>query len=712
MYVIDVLIRGETHPSKATRGGRGGHGETMKSMSSGNEAAMALDVPRSHGEHVRAMRGKPLKVLVLEDDESDEFLLLRELKRAGYEVDHRRECTAEGLRDALETDRWQVVISDWDMGSFTGLEAFHIVRDFGEDIPFIIVSGTLAEENAVDALRAGVHDFVTKGHFARLAPAIERELREADQRRKTRAAEAEIERQRIEVARSERLLRQVLRAVPDGVVVTDSDGNFVMWNPAAAAIIGRDVDQRHDPETWSEYHGVFMPDQKTYFPVQDLALHRALRGEAVNAQEQFLRNRNNPNGAWLSVNAAPVVDDVGRQNGAVAVLRDVSSQRRAHDQLMISDRMASLGMLAAGVGHEINNPLSAVVGNLDLLQAMLDDGEDLSESNDLKEMLADAREGARRVREIVQDLKVFSRHEEERVDAVEVIPVIQSSLRMAWNEIRHRATLQKSLEPIPLVAASDSRLGQVFLNLIINAAQAMPEGGAENHVLRVATRTDERGWAVIEVSDTGSGIEPDVLHRLFTPFFTTKPKGVGTGLGLAICDRIIRTAGGSIDVESEVGKGSTFRVCLPPAEDDVVVPSRPTRSDGLRPQARGRILLVDDEVIVASLVRRALSEHDVVSHTRPDQALEAIRAGERFDAILCDVMMPSMSGMDFHSHLTALAPDQAERLIFLSGGAFTEGARRYLAHTRNARLDKPIDIEQLRAVIRERVEHSDAEPEE
>ncbi len=236
-------------------------------------------------------------------------------------------------------------------------------------------------------------------------------------------------------------------------------------------------------------------------------------------------------------------------------------------QLMQSDRLASVGMLAAGVAHEINNPLSYLVAALEVLaeetrtlEALLPAGR----LRDVKEALAEAREGAARVKHVVRDLKTFSRGDEERRGRVDPRQVIESSLDMAFNEIKYRARVVKEYGPCPLVLANEARLGQVVLNLVVNAAHAIAEGHVDENEIRVATRTDERGRAVLEVRDTGSGIARELLGRIFDPFFTTKPTGLGTGLGLAICRNIVTALGGEILVESEVGAGSTFTLRLPP----------------------------------------------------------------------------------------------------------------------------------------------------
>jgi PAS domain S-box-containing protein len=395
--------------------------------------------------------------------------------------------------------------------------------------------------------------------------------------------------------------------------------------------------------------------------------------------------------------------EVGGEQLVVSVGRDVTERVKTQAQLMFSDRMASIGALAAGVAHEINNPLMATVANLEFAlehTRALSEICNGSELAPLDEALRDAMEGADRVRTIVRDLKIFSRAEEDNRGPVDLQRVLESSLRMARNEIRHRAQLLREYAVIPPVEANESRLGQVFLNLVVNAAQALPEGQANQNQIRVRTRRDAGGRIVADVEDTGPGMSPELLSRLFTPFFTTKPRGVGTGLGLSICKRIVDSFGGEITVQSVPGQGTCFSVHLQPAAAQpeaaplrfAAVPSAPRR---------GRVLIVDDDEKSALVVSRALSlEHDVATSHDADEALERIaRQTQAYDVIICDMMMPVKTGVDFFADLSERDPAQSRRIVFLTGGAFTVKTREFLDRVPNTCLEKPFDLRTLRAVV-------------
>jgi signal transduction histidine kinase len=373
--------------------------------------------------------------------------------------------------------------------------------------------------------------------------------------------------------------------------------------------------------------------------------------------------------------------------------------RDAQAKLVVADRMSSLGTLAAGVAHEINNPLTYVIGNLDLVTDALESGARKRPERDdeLRAMVDDARFGAEQVRKIVAGLRAFSRSDEEHRTRVDVRHVLQSALDLTANETRHRARVKTELGVVPLVDADEGRLAQVFINLLANAAQAIPEGRVDDNEIRVVTSTTPSGQALVEVHDSGCGIAPAIVDRIFAPFFTTKPVGFGTGLGLSICQGIIASLGGEITVESRPGKGTVFRVLLPAgdrhaAEAMVVSPSIPIVPARI---GRARIAVVDDDLALARTLERMLAGHDVtVVHT--GRAALDLLARSSFDLILCDVMMPAMTAVELYAAIPATC---RARVVFMTGGAFTPATREFLARVPNACLDKPLDPQALRGVV-------------
>jgi signal transduction histidine kinase/ActR/RegA family two-component response regulator len=400
---------------------------------------------------------------------------------------------------------------------------------------------------------------------------------------------------------------------------------------------------------------------------------------------------------------------------------EIEHSSRMETELRKAQKLEAIGRLAAGIAHEINNPLAYVTGNLEVVAETLEAAAVSpspmtgTEHAELRSAIGDARDGAERLRKIVDGLRVFSRSQEEQRLPLALAGVLEAAIRMTRNELRHRAELVREIDPVPLVVGDDGRLTQVFINLLVNAAHAIPEGRADQNRITVRTRTDDHGRAVIEVEDSGNGIAPDVQARVFDPFFTTKDVGGGTGLGLSICHGIISGIGGQISIESSAdpdhpvgnlaGTGTIVRVVLPPAPRAVLpvaaAPSEPSPAPAAhRPHRRHRVMLVDDEPQVAHTMERVLRrDYDVTITECGRAALDHIARGERFDAIVSDVMMPNMTGLELLDELQRVAPDQAQRLVFLSGGAFTAETRERLGELRVTQLEKPVTAKELRACV-------------
>ena len=411
---------------------------------------------------------------------------------------------------------------------------------------------------------------------------------------------------------------------------------------------------------------------------------------------------------------APIHGPGGGVEGGVAIVADVGERKRAQAQLARADRMASIGTLAAGVAHEINNPLVYVTLGLELIARELSRPappapEDLAR---LRTYCKDAIEGAERVRAIVRDLRTFSWPGEEQAAAtVDVHQILESSISLAASHLRQRALLVREYGAPPPVQADAGRLGQVFLNLLVNAAQAIPEGAAEQHRIVLRTGAGDAGEAFVEVEDTGVGIEPQKLERIFEPFWTDRPVGAGTGLGLSIVHGIVSGMGGAISVRSEPGRGSTFRVVLPPrappdetpllAPEKAPVAARP--STPRTPARRQRVLLIDDEPHLGITLATGLRDHaDLVSVRSGEEAIQALLADDGFDLILCDLMMPGVTGMDVFEQMVRQRPALRGRFVFTTGGAVTERARAFIEQMPDQRLDKPFRLEQVEALLQRR----------
>jgi PAS domain S-box-containing protein len=428
---------------------------------------------------------------------------------------------------------------------------------------------------------------------------------------------------------------------------------------------------------------------------REAMLQRARVAAAGETPEMLEVRIRDGEGTWRICEVSCARIELAGTPAIVVSGRDVTERNRLRSQVLVSDRMASLGTLAAGIAHEINNPLTYVMGNLELIAETVAAGK----PDELASAIRDATDGAQRVRTIVQGLRSFSRSEEERRVPLDLSEVLEATLRLTANEVRHRAQLAVELGVTPKVVADAGRLTQVFINLVVNAAHAIPEGKSAANLITVRTRTDTEGRAVVEIVDTGLGMSAEVMARAFDPFFTTKGVGSGTGLGLAICHGIVSALGGDITIESAIDRGTVVRVVLPsaPVTAPVVVVAPPVVPAAAETR---RVMVVDDDVLVGETIARLLRrDHEVVVASCGEEALAHIQAGEWFDAIVSDVMMPNMTGLELLEHLVTLAPEQSRRLLFLSGGVFADETQARLEELGTVQLDKPINGRDLRAAV-------------
>jgi PAS domain S-box-containing protein len=509
-------------------------------------------------------------------------------------------------------------------------------------------------------------------------------------------------------------LRRVIEGSPEGIAVVRA-GRFIFVNRALAQSLGY---VQAKQLLGSDVSEIVHPEDRPLLSELLLACE-AMPG---NAGTRELRYRS-ASGEYVLLELRPAA--LSEFEGAPALLisaRDITEKKKLQARLAVTERLLAVGTLAAGVAHEINNPLAAALSNLEwiaeqlarwtLPQSALAAARPMEPAMGLQRLVkpvSETLDACERVRNIVLDLKLLSRTHEERMGPVDLTQVLDSAVRMAWNELRHRARLVREYSDLPPVHGSEARLAQVFLNLLINATQATPEGNAGGHEVSIRAQVLPSGQVVVEVRDSGTGIPEAILGRIFDPFFTTKPPGIGTGLGLSICQRIVTGMGGQIEVESRVGSGSTFRVTLTAAAKRTLHVASSTPTPEPEVLARARVLVIDDDTAVGTAVELVLSDdYEVEVLTNAQRALDRLRDGEVYGAILCDLMMPELSGMDFHRELTVCHPELATQVIFLTGGAFTPAADEFLDRVPNPRLEKPYSSRDLRALIARQITSSAA----
>jgi PAS domain S-box-containing protein len=519
------------------------------------------------------------------------------------------------------------------------------------------------------------------------------------------------------VAQAAEEWQRTFDATNDAIWILDKNQRVLRSNKIAERFFHRPYQNMVGRPCWEIVHGTQQPTPRCPVTKMRRSLHRETEEMQIGP-------------AWLRITVDPILDAAGEFAGAVHIVTDITEHRQLQASVAQSDRLASMGMLAAGVAHEINNPLSYVLYNLETLaedvptlggvitRCLSALAEHLDEAavakvvagaaellqpgmlEDVARCAQEALGGARRIREISRGLGTFSRVESVEKSAVNLKHAIESAASMAQNEIKYRAQLVKSYAEVPSIWGSEGKLSQVFLNLLINAAHATEEGHVDGN--QIGVRTWAEGHDVFaEVTDTGKGIPPENLKRIFEPFFTTKPAGVGSGLGLAICKSIVSEFGGDIQVESEVGKGTRFVIRLPahlPRGTSAPVVS----AKALPSTVRGRILVVDDEESIRKMLQRLLGrEHEVLTAASGDEARGLFENDRAFDVVLCDLMMPKVSGMELHEWVIARDPALAARMVFMTGGGFTSKASDFLARITNVRIEKPVPLTELKRLVSE-----------
>jgi hypothetical protein len=602
--------------------------------------------------------GKPISLLIVEDQDDDVTLLMRELRKGGFEPSFVRVDTEAGMRAALDERRWDLVISDYTMPEFDAPRALRTLQDSGHDLPFIVVSGSIGEDRAVSVLKDGASDFITKGMLVRLVSAVERELRESTSRRARREAEAELR-------ASNQRIGALVNASPMAMVVVDRAGKVLLWNPTAVRIFGRS-----EAEALGRPLAVFPGEAEREFA---LLRDGVWAGKSFNAIELYAVARN---GAQIlaSVSLAPLRNAGGQVDSVLAIIEDITERRNLERQLFQAQKMDAIGKLAGGVAHDFNNLLTVINGRSHRILGKLQPEDPLWREADI------IHQTGERAAKLVRQLLAFSRRQIGEPQVLDLNPIVSDMTKMLKTLVGEGIELVLLLDLDPKrIKANPAQLEQVVLNLVVNAADAMPHGGR----LTIQTTTVRLGeeqmrgqlgnapgtYVALIVTDTGRGMDAATQARIFEPFFSTKSQG--SGLGLATVYGIVKQGGGFVTVTSEVGKGASFRVCLPVCDEDE------SRTAGAgQPSPLGgseTVLVVEDEDDVRSLVAQVLEVYgyQVKSARNWVEAFGMVKRNEgRIHLLLTDVVMPQMSGREIAASLAPLCPGM--KVLFMSG--YTDSA--------------------------------------
>jgi CheY-like chemotaxis protein len=361
----------------------------------------------------------------------------------------------------------------------------------------------------------------------------------------------------------------------------------------------------------------------------------------------------------------------------------------------LADRFAAIGVIAGGIAHDLGNPLNVVTNALAVLTREIERGDTVR----AREALAFAREATEQMETLVACVKAALYPGDGK--PVDVADALRAAAKLADPEIRQRARLALDVAPGALVLADRSRLVQVFLKILINAAQAIGEGARDANEIRATAKYEGRS-IVVAISDTGHGMPAYVASRVFEPFFSTKAAGKGAGLGLFVCHEIVTALGGSIGVQSAEGRGTTFRVSLP-AHEPARAPMGSEPISAVIPRARrsGTVLVIDDDPEIGAALRDCIgADHRVDVSTDPHYGLARLRAGIPYDVILCDVQMPGMSGLELHARACELPGNVGSRFVFVTGAVETP---RYARENGVETLHKPFRAEEIRALVAARI---------
>jgi len=633
-------------------------------------------------------QSQPRSVLIVEDEQIVALDLQQTLTGLGYDAFAIAATADEAIARASERRPDLALMDIRIKGKRDGIEVAEELRDlFSIPVVFLTAHGDTATIERAKLVEPWGY-LVKPVKVAELYSVIELALHKHQIEARLRERE--------------RWFSTTLRSIGDAILSVDLAGRVTFMNPAAETLMGVDAPSAIGMPVQAILQLIDRP------PEAESPVLTALREQhLVELHEGNLRNLATGASRVISDSATPVLLNE-QVLGAVMVFRDVTEQKKLQKRLEFADRLASLGTMAAGVAHEINNPLAVVLANtafltedLGALDLAVASGTTRRES--INSSITDIESAAKRIERIVSDLRVFSQPSDpsDPSEQTDVRRCIEWAVRATAHEFRHRAKLTTEIGALPPLDADELRLGQVLINLLLNAAHSIPPGNADQNEVSISARTDPGGRALIEVRDTGGGIPESLLERIFEPFFSTKPTGAGTGLGLSICHGIIGAMGGEIRVDSEIGKGSVFRVFLP-----VAAPRAQTTAPPVARTApiRGRILVLDDEEMIVRTLTRMLREHEVHGTTSAREALSLLEAGQEFDLILSDLMMPTMSGMAFYEHLLARHPAYTSRVVFVTGGAMTPRMEAFLQSLPNRHLEKPFDKKALLEVVREHLE--------
>jgi two-component system, cell cycle sensor histidine kinase and response regulator CckA len=596
----------------------------------------------------------PLKILIVEDNANDAEIVLRQLRRDGYEPEWERVENASDYEKKLNSEL-QLILSDFHLPQFSGLEALEILRKSGLDIPFILVSGTIGEDLAVGAMQAGATDYLLKDRLTRLGTAIDHGLNQARLRKEQRKAVADLKLFRLLFDQSNDAL-EVIEAATGRFLDVNEKGHLGLGYTRAEFLALKlfDIDPTLDPSTWPH-----------------LVANIRTSGSASGAGFHIRKD-----GTRFPVEFSAKLISLDREY-IVTVVRDVTERKEMEARFFRAQRLEAIGSLASGIAHDMNNILAPILMSAPLLRLELSKEE-------IHDTLATIETCAQRGSDLVKQLLTFGRGVEGARRAVRPDLLVREMGNIATQTFSKSVTvIQDAPKDVWPVIGDLTQLHQVLLNLTLNARDAMPKGGtlsivAENAYFNEASAATTSGakpgpYVVFRISDTGTGIPPDIIDKIFDPFFTTKLLGKGTGLGLSTAIGIVKSHGGFITLRSDLGKGTTFEVYLPATPKE----KEPVQQNGPTPAPRGEgelVMVVDDEPKIREIIRDLLVKYGyrvVLANDGAEATMEYARTGKEIKVVITDLEMPVMDGVTLIQVLKKMNPSVS--VVVSSGIANMEG---------------------------------------
>lgn len=637
----------------------------------------------------------PLRVLIIDDSPLDTELLLRELN-SSFITHFRRVDTAEEMLNALEGAAWDIIISDYVMPRFSGLDAIALLRKEGYTLPLIVVSGKIEDDAAVETMRAGASDYILKDNLARLVPAIRRELEESEVRRQKMKAEDEL-----------RKLSHAVEQSPVSIIITDRNGTIEYVNPKFTQMTGYGADEAVG-QTPRILKSGQIPDSEYRRLWEIITSGREWHGELVNKKK-------NGELFWERASISAIRDDDGVITHFVGVKEDISEQRQAElehkqamNQLRQAQKMEAIGQLAGGIAHDFNNLLTIINGYSTLLL------HEMSVDDPFRSEVEHILKAGERAADLTHQLLAFSRRQMLEPKVININHLVRNLEKMLKRLIRENIVMQTRLfDQLGVVKADPGQVEQILMNLLVNARDALENGGTitietgdidlDKTFVSENPGAVEGRYVMLAVHDNGVGMTQETKRKIFEPFFTTKGQGKGTGLGLATVYGIVKQSGGYIQVLSEPGQGTSFRVFFPRVDSETGHEEAHTRQEG--PKGTETILVVEDEVGVLNLTVRTLKRrgYEVLSASSPTEASEIFAGNhQRIDLVLSDVIMPEKNGPTLAREFRGKCPDL--KIIFMSGYTDDTISPQEITDERTAFISKPFTPDLLVGRVRDVLE--------